>query len=221
MRRDERPQRIVWQALGVSLVFALLTRLLLLVPWLRDYRALLFTLLGVYLPLWLLQRSGRPVDFLESDGASLRRALTVFLIVAAIVFPLYLVAAHGWQTSVVGLQWRSFIAPSWTDVVTQLVFVALPEEFFFRGYLQSTLDRVFRVPWRICGVRLGWAWILTAVIFAAAHSVVHLAWWHFAILFPGLLFGYLRARTGGLVAPILFHAACNIVAQVVGMSYGR
>lgn len=219
MRRNDRPAQLVCEAVGASLVFALLTRGLLLVPALRDYRALLFTLIGVYLPLWLWQRTGRPVDFLESDVAAWRRGIVLFLATAGIVFPLYLAAAHGWQVGVARLQWRGLALPGWTDVVTQLVFVALPEEFFFRGYVQSTLDRVFRAPWRVLGVRVGWAWVLTAVVFAASHSVVHLAWWHFAIVFPGLLFGYLRARSGGLVAPILFHAACNVVAHIVGLSY--
>ena len=30
------------------------------------------------------------------------------------------------------------------------------------------------------------------------------------VFFPGLLFGWLQARTNALLAPILFHAACNI-----------
>jgi membrane protease YdiL (CAAX protease family) len=35
--------------------------------------------------------------------------------------------------------------------------------------------------------------------------------WRLATFFPGLLFGWLRARTGGVVAPAVAHALSNLL----------
>ena len=88
--------------------------------------------------------------------------------------------------------------------------VALPEEFFFRGYFQSTLNRVWPTRWRFLGASFGPALPITALVFAVAHSVIALQWWHFSIVFPALLFGWLREKTGSITAPILWHGAANI-----------
>ncbi|MFI5301533.1 MAG: type II CAAX prenyl endopeptidase Rce1 family protein, partial [Polyangiales bacterium] len=34
-----------------------------------------------------------------------------------------------------------------------------------------------------------------------------------AVFFPSLLFGWMRARTGGIGAGIAFHAACNLLSD--------
>jgi membrane protease YdiL (CAAX protease family) len=60
---------------------------------------------------------------------------------------------------------------------------------------------------------------LTCLIFAASHSIIAFRWWHFAIFFPSLVFGWLRDRTGGLVAPVLFHAASNLAMRHIGQLY--
>jgi membrane protease YdiL (CAAX protease family) len=40
-----------------------------------------------------------------------------------------------------------------------------------------------------------------------------------AVFFPALLFGWLRARTRGIGAPVLFHALCNILASTLTRGY--
>jgi membrane protease YdiL (CAAX protease family) len=40
------------------------------------------------------------------------------------------------------------------------------------------------------------------------------------VFFPALLFGWLRARTGGIGAPVVFHALCNLFADYLAKSYG-
>jgi hypothetical protein len=41
-----------------------------------------------------------------------------------------------------------------------------------------------------------------------------------AVFFPALVFGWLRARTGGIGAGVIYHAACNLFASYLGESYG-
>src|SRR3990167_7751116 len=104
-------------------------------------------------------------------------------------------------------------------LLLNLLVVALPEEFYFRGFLQSRFNQLWPAKWRLLGAELGWGWIVTAVIFAFAHSVLNLQWWHFSIFFPALLFGYLRERTNSLTAPILFHTFSNCFMNWFAKSY--
>jgi membrane protease YdiL (CAAX protease family) len=40
-----------------------------------------------------------------------------------------------------------------------------------------------------------------------------------AVIFPALVFGWMRARTGSIVPGALFHALCNLFADVLHTSY--
>jgi len=170
------------------------------------------------LVLWLRRR---PLDFFSLAPRDLVKSLKWFAIVSLIVLPPFLIAAHGWQLVVGG--YESFNPagfPRFFNIMlVQLVLVALPEEFFFRGYFQSTMDRIFPRRWKFLGVRLGWGFLVTAVVFAIAHTIVTYQWWHFAIFFPALVFGYLRERTGNIIAPTLFHAASNLLMDWFTRSY--
>jgi hypothetical protein len=93
--------------------------------------------------------------------------------------------------------------PSAGMVVSHLVFAALPEELFFRGYVQERL----RSRWA------AWPSIaLAAGLFAAAHLLVEPGWMRAAVFVPGLVLGWLRERSGGLLAPTLFHWLANLAA---------
>jgi membrane protease YdiL (CAAX protease family) len=98
--------------------------------------------------------------------------------------------------------------------------VALPEEAFFRGYLQTSLDDRWGTPWKILGARLGLSLVVTSATFALGHlaALPYLA--RLAVFFPSLLFGYLRTRSGGVGAPLLFHAVCNVFAAWLAAAYG-
>lgn len=106
------------------------------------------------------------------------------------------------------------------ELAAQLLVVALPEEAFFRGYLQSALDRAWRPRWRVLGAALGPAWLVSAAIFAVGHVLTIRHPSRLAVFFPALVFGWLRARTGGIGAPLLFHAACNLFSATLARGYG-
>jgi membrane protease YdiL (CAAX protease family) len=141
---------------------------------------------------------------------------------AVVAVPFY----FGWRA------WWSQLAPRMTfalsvrpaelanDVAGQLFVIALPEEAFYRGYLQSRLDEVWQPRWNVLGARVGPALLVGAGIFALGHlATIHLPA-RLAVFFPALLFGWLRARTGGVGASIIFHAFCNVYSQLLGRGYG-
>jgi membrane protease YdiL (CAAX protease family) len=106
------------------------------------------------------------------------------------------------------------------DVLGQLLVIALPEEAFYRGYLQSRLDEAWPPRWKVLGASVGPGLLAAAAIFAAGHIVtVHVAA-RLAVFFPALVFGWLRARTGGIGASVGFHTFCNVYSQLLGRAYG-
>jgi membrane protease YdiL (CAAX protease family) len=129
------------------------------------------------------------------------------------------------------LGWRVFWHPKATfalhvkpwdvanEVFGQLVIIALPEEAFYRGYLQSRLDEVMPARLRVLGASVGPALVLTSVIFALGHFATIREPARLAVFFPSLVFGWLRARTGGVGAGIAFHAACNVFSELLGKGY--
>lgn len=193
------------------------------VPWIGEWLSLITAVILVYPAALHVLKKRLPVKFFERNLREIFYSLKIFLITALIIFPPFLLAAHLYQTQVFGLHleaYRFFLKGSM--VLFQIFMVALPEEFFFRGYLQTRLKTKFSKTFRPFGLealRVPTAVPLTCLIFAASHSFITFQWWHFAIFFPSLVFGWLREKTGGLIAPILFHASCNVLVAILGRVY--
>jgi CAAX protease family protein len=106
------------------------------------------------------------------------------------------------------------------EAAGQLFVIALPEEAFYRGYLQSRLDDAWPPRWRVFGALVGPGWLGACAIFALGHLATVHAPTRLAVFFPALLFGWLRARTGGIGASTCFHAICNLYSEALGRGYG-
>ena len=105
-------------------------------------------------------------------------------------------------------------------VGNQLLVIALPEEAFFRGYLQSDLDQRWKPKWNVFGAKLGPGILVASLLFALVHLVTTPHPARLAVFFPALLFGWLRTRTGGIGASVLLHTLANVFASVLVYSYG-
>ncbi|HEX6765646.1 MAG TPA: JDVT-CTERM system glutamic-type intramembrane protease, partial [Polyangiaceae bacterium] len=62
--------------------------------------------------------------------------------------------------------------------------------------------------------------LATSAIFALGHVTTEFHPNRLGVFFPSLVFGWLRARTGGIGACVFFHAFCNLFADYVAKSYG-
>jgi membrane protease YdiL (CAAX protease family) len=107
-----------------------------------------------------------------------------------------------------------------SEALGQIFVIAFPEEAFYRGYLQSRLDEAWAPRWRVLGARVGPGLLAAAAIFALGHIATVAVPARLAVFFPALVFGWLRARTGGIGASVAFHAMCNLYAQALGRGYG-
>lgn len=152
------------------------------------------------------------------------RALAYALGAALLIYPFFWFGFRLWWN--VDHFHAAPLRPVLNDVGGQLLMIALPEEAFYRGYLQTTLEReleksggVFGKSLTVFGTRLGFGIVLTSAIFAVGHLLTELNPARLAVFFPSLVFGILRARTGGIGSSVLFHAMCNLFSAYLIRSY--
>ena len=147
---------------------------------------------------------GRP-----SRGAGRDLAGFAFLVMPVFLAGFFLLAVGRW-----GREFHPrWMAPGAAGelLVWQLLGVALPEEVFFRGWLQGRLNRLFPSRVRLLGAQVGPGLLLAAGLFAAFHLLVSPAPSRLLVFFPGLLFGLFRERTKSVAVPVLTHALANVL----------
>jgi len=156
-----------------------------------------------------------------SDRAAWRDVVMTNLRLLVWITPTFGVAYHLYQTQVFGFEpGHGWPVDPLTIVAYQLFFVAIPEEFFYRGYFQTRLNECFPRSVNVFGVRMGLGSVWASLFFAFGHTVVLFQWWHFATFFPGMVFAWLREKTGGVMAGAVFHAVCNIAVIHLDTHYG-
>jgi membrane protease YdiL (CAAX protease family) len=162
-------------------------------------------------PLWVPSlRDGR------AWGAALWRATKWF---GALLVP-WILIYHLYQALFLGNAFQPEFPAGFLQLVAfHIFFVAIPEEFFYRGYFQTRLNEVLPKNSKFGGIAYGKSLWITSLFFAFGHSLVMFQWWHFSIFFPGLLFGLLRERTQGVLAAAFLHAFCNLGVKVFEALY--
>jgi uncharacterized protein len=197
-----------WQSTGVGLCLVGATYLLVLRQDAENIRHHALGLGGVFEPV--------PLDARRLLGAfalSLRWALAC----AVLFFPAFWAGFVAWWDPVRRFEWPP--APGVGLVLTQILGIAVPEEMFYRGYVQTSLDDATRWRFQLFGARLGWGVLLGSAIFALGHFATHAHPARLTVFFPSLVFGWLRSRTGGVGASILFHASCNLFSAYLTDGY--
>jgi len=180
-------------------------------------------------------------DRFAQIGLSARQVKLALLTVCgacAVVFPatyagLWLLRHYGLEPPlrVVVPENRQWL--SW--VVYQFLYVAVAEEVFFRGYLQSNILRLTdSMKWRsrvglaipcgrwpaLSGLQNWVSIVLSAACFAGAHIIVQGQAASALTFLPGLILGWLFIRTRTLLAPILFHGLANTCYCIMIMTLG-
>jgi len=179
---------------GIAFALRLATRypsrFLLLQPDLLGAALFLYTPFLYYrrgrAPTWTrlsdVKRSGALFLALGTGGA------LVYLLVFSLLFPPFSPSrgAHG--------------QPLGAFIFRQAIFVALPEEVFFRGYLYDVFEEK------------GWEPVTaTSLFFAAGHLVIHASAYRALTFFPALLFGWGRKKSGNLYVPVFLHLLFNLI----------
>ena len=216
-------QKIFKQTLWVwffTMVAIRLVHELQRIPAIAEYTMIFTAAILIYVPIWIFHRRKERVDFFEKDHIAFLKSLGWFLAVSIVIFPIMEIGNRYYQEIAfhkhyVGVNYKGILQFAFF----QLVVIAIPEELFYRGYIQPQLNRIWGRPWRILGAPVGKSLFFTSFIFALSHSLIQLQWWHFSIFFPSLVFGWLRERTGAITAGSLFHALSNVFSYWVVHNY--
>jgi membrane protease YdiL (CAAX protease family) len=160
--------------------------------------------------LWTLRRlgsgAGGPLDRVP-------KGLTLLLLAAALAAPVAVVVSQG----------QPLGYEAWKMLELALA-AGVSEEIFFRGYAQSRLNEAFGRPWRLLGVPFGPGLLLASAFFGLIHAanpadyflgVYQFAWPHALTTAAALYYGFLRERTGGVLAPAVVHAVTDIGARMM------
>ncbi len=201
--------------------------------------------LQLYLPLWRSDRLHVPAATFGLSLANWRAELRLVLLLCAVTFPPYALAHHLYMTSMhewarsLGL-WelarglpQRVLSPRWPPegglaagvlwvgqlLVTHTLGVALPEETFYRGYLQPRLEALWPPRHRVLGTASGLGAVAAAALFALGHFLGEWNPLRLGPFFPALVFAWLRRRTGTVTGAVAFHAACNVFGELLFALY--
>lgn len=115
-----------------------------------------------------------------------------------------------------------------STIIFMFYFACFGEEILFRGYFQSRLNEDFGRPWRINGVSFGPGLLITSALFAVLHVLNPFnplvrrfeldLLWGLSSFFFGLLFGFVREKTGTVLSASLGHGLLDL-GQVIPLLF--
>jgi len=193
---------------------------LIFLPFVRENAAVLTAVCLLYPPVIVSIFQKKRLSYWNLNKKIILNDLKVFFIVSFVIFPAVFLGNHFYQSIFWNAPFHAGTSGSWLYyIVVQLVLIAFPEEFFFRGFLQEAFMGYFKTKKKVFGAEVNIGFFLTAAVFALSHSLLTLQWWHGFIFFPALIFGWLKQKTKTIWAGTLFHAACNLFAYWVALHY--
>ena len=175
------------------------------------------------LPAWITRRDFPRIGL---HVESFRRALPMVLGVSLYVFPAVFIGL--WLLASSGLPIPLRAAPtdqrSWlTWLLYQFLYVAVSEEVFFRGYVQTNVRSMLGIrdvsDETSRATREAVPILVSAACFALAHVVVQAQIVSILTFLPGLLLAWLFVRTRSLLASILFHGLANVSYGIMAMAF--
>jgi membrane protease YdiL (CAAX protease family) len=91
-------------------------------------------------------------------------------------------------------------------IVFQFISVAFPEEFFFRGFLQDSMQKTYKSV------------VLVSLLFACAHlprTLFSGDWVVLLSFFPSLVMGWFYLKTNNILPGTIFHWIANLTQQSI------
>jgi hypothetical protein len=161
-------------------------------------------------------------DLLRALGRATKpgaREAAFALGVAALTFPPFIVGFYFWNSPTQPFSFQ--LPPATLSFCTaQILIVALPEEALFRGYFQTRLADAWPARREILGALISpRSLVMQAALFALLHFIVDPHPARLAVFFPALIFGWMRARRGGIGSAMTYHALCNILSDILFRSW--
>lgn len=173
--------------------------------FLSNFRFGLIAAVWIIVPAVIIVYQNKKFNAYGLSLSAWKQSIKMILISGLIFLCAYLI---GYYRYAVNYHIRSFnpVVPENLVLLTLNIFLftALPEEFFFRGYLQSELNYILGKKWPASGL------FLTAIIFTLSHIVLHMDYSKANLIFLSLILGWLREKTGNIAASTGFHTLANV-----------
>ena len=222
--------------IGVAIAVTVLVQLDFQLPFLGHVGSALVAVTLLYTPLIVAWRRNEDLATYGFVSEPLRRGLILGLgVPLLVIFPLFILGYFAFYEIACDSSLAELAPPGmcarYTGVhrvafpvidsgllefaVIQLIVVALPEELLFRGCLLHLLEKAIPPKRRFLGGGIGWALIISSLMFALIHIPKDGDPRVLATFFPGLLFGWMRSATGSILASTLAHASSNILVRVL------
>lgn len=156
------------------------------------------------------------------DGRGLARSIGLAILASLVTFPPFVVGHAIWQEHIVrraaDFTWR--LPPDLVEIALQNTFlVALPEELFYRGFVEKRLDRLMPTRFSLFLIPLSRTVFLASALFAVGHFVGE---WNLARLgpfFPAFMFSALARRGGSITGAVLYHGLSNAFSAALLYGY--
>ena len=82
------------------------------------------------------------------------------------------------------------------------------------------MEKLWAPKYALFGVRIGMAAVLASFLFALGHFLGEWNPLRLGPFLPGLVFAWQRNATGSVIGAITFHAACNLLSEILSTQYG-
>ncbi len=153
-------------------------------------------------------------------AGALRRDLGAAVVVAVVTFPFFAVSHHLWQ-EFLGHPLRAFRVPSDLALVwlKNTFLIALPEELFYRGFVETRLERLWPTSTRILWVPLGRTVVIASALFALGHFLGEYNPARLGPFFPAFVFSALTRRSGSITGAVAYHGASNAFSYLLAAGY--
>lgn len=117
-----------------------------------------------------------------------------------------------------------------STILWQLVFGGFSEEFFYRGYVQSTVNEEYGRPWSVEGVAFGPGLLVSSALYGLNRAlktvrplqgVYSVSWsWGFFAFSVGVFYGFLREHTGDVVGSGVANGLVDSVGEALNKVLG-
>lgn len=211
-----KPEYKSYRLLLLAVIFFLINSASLLIPYIFsssywNWQGKLLSILSILLLIYFCKELNyKDIGLTKKliDGS----LLPVIIIIAICLFLGIIMAPRGTGPSPLS---------TW---LFQATLPGLSEELLYRGVLLMLANKVFGKQWKILGAKIGWGFILTTLLFSFTHMVsvksnmeIIINWTNFFGPFSGgLVYAYVKERSGNLWASVIFHNLTNTASVLVG-----
>jgi len=131
-------------------------------------------------------------------------------------------------------RWPKKLYPKYFEtILSQYLVVAFPEEYFFRGFMQTGFQRYFsktrtsddnsatsaKQRTSLLTRLFNKHNLLTSVLFSIGHLIARFSPMRLFVFFPSLIFGAMRDASNSIWPGVFFHASANVFSDMLHRGY--